>query len=215
MRLSILLKCPRVTICWLATLVIIVLSPSTHGQTYKEQRSSTGVDSPPAKNGNAFLNMLVRVHTAYTDSKGIQQRDYNNFTASDFRRLTDRELSALLVIFATTRDAGIFIPQSFTRQYGDSAAGEMVLAVEREAMRRGKPELYATASLEGIINNSAESIDPNAPRVHSDVPASITFSDHSVSSSTAPKILNYVVAQGAIALQESNVAARQNGTYTP
>lgn len=141
--------------------------------------------------------------------------DYQNFGASDFSKLTDSELRTVMGAFIYKLDPQVLIPQSFIRQYGDDAAGEMMLAVEREATRRGKPELYAIATLNGGIGNATLKTNPNLRTVNSEVPASITLADNSVRHSTAPKILNFQVAQDALALMANNEAARQKGNYTP
>ncbi len=141
--------------------------------------------------------------------------DYQNFTASDFSRLSDAAMRTITGAFANKVAPGALIPQSFIRTYGDDAASEMMLAVERELMRRDKSETYATATLNGGIGNAALAIDPNTRSVNSDVPASVTLADNTVRHSTAPKILNFQVAQDALALMAKNAAARRQGSYTP
>ncbi|MFN9002067.1 MAG: hypothetical protein ACK5VT_00405 [Alphaproteobacteria bacterium] len=141
--------------------------------------------------------------------------DYQSFTAADFRRLSDAAMNSITGAFAHKVAPEALIPQSFVRQYGDDAAGEMMLAVQRELLRRGKTETYATATLNGGIGNAARAINPNTPVITSDVPASVTLTDNTVRHSTAPRILNYQIAQDALALMARNEAARKQGTYTP
>ncbi|MFN7611779.1 MAG: hypothetical protein ACK5VT_08050 [Alphaproteobacteria bacterium] len=141
--------------------------------------------------------------------------DYQSFTASDFRRLSDSALRTVIGAFAHKLTPQVLVPQSFVRQYGDDAAGQVMLAAQREALRRGKPEIFATATLNGGLGGEADKITGGDSRVNSEVVASVTLADNTVRRSTAPKILNYQVAQDAIALIAKNEAARQRGTYTP
>jgi hypothetical protein len=141
--------------------------------------------------------------------------DYQTFTVSDFSKLRDAEIRTIIGAFAFKLQPEVLIPQSFVRTYGENAAGEMMLAIEREVTRRGKPEIYATATLNGGLGGKARAINPNMPMFNSDVPASVTLADNSIRRSTAPRILNFQVAQDALALMEKNEAARQQGTYTP
>lgn len=135
--------------------------------------------------------------------------NYQNFTESDFSSLTDAELRAILASFALKFQPEALIPQSFVRQYGENAAGEFALAIEREATRRGKPELYATAVLSAGLGNAS------GVRINSDVPATAPLADGSTAVSTAPRILNFQVAQNALVVIARNEATRQQGTYTP
>jgi len=102
-------------------------------------------------------------------------------TAADLNKFSDTELHGILGSFALKLQPEALIPQSFVRQYGESAASEFALAAERAAASRGKPEMYATATLDGGIGGKADK------NVNSDVPASLTVADHSVHQTTAPK----------------------------
>jgi hypothetical protein len=144
--------------------------------------------------------------------------DYQNFSAGDFSRLSDSVMRTITSSFAHKTSPEMLIPQSFIRQYGDDAAAEMMLAVERELARRGKTETYAAATLSGGLRNSLATIEQPAKNddpINSNVTASITLVDNTKRTATAPKILNFVVAQEALALAAKNEAARKQGTYKP
>lgn len=144
--------------------------------------------------------------------------DYHRFTVNDIRRLQDFDLRGILGVFShkSVNPQGM-IPQSFISQYGEAAAAELVIAIQDEATRRGKPELYATGTLSGGLSNEARRLPgfKYEGSMNSDVPASVTLADNTVRHSTAPKILNYQVAQSALELMASNEAARRKSAYTP
>ena len=153
---------------------------------------------------NPYLPLLLELHP-----------DYQSFTASDFKKLQDFELRSIVASFAHKLQPQDLIPATFIREYGEDAAGEMMMAVERELVRRGRAELFATATLNGGIGNAGKKINPNLKTVNSDVFASVTLADNTVRRSTAPRILNYQVAQDALTLMAKNEAARKDGTYVP
>ena len=162
--------------------------------------------------------------TATTPTQAIDPRlaillegypDYQNFRASDLKKLSDTELRIILGSNATKNAPEAFIPRAFVRQYGDDAAGEFALAVEREASRRGKPELFATGVLNGGIGNAAYQLNPKVKPINSDVPVVFTLSDGTSHVTTAPRAFNHQIANDIALQMAHNEAARQQGTYTP
>lgn len=135
--------------------------------------------------------------------------NYQNFTANDFRSLRDAELRGIIAAFAVKLESEVLIPQSFVRAYGENAGSEFMLAVQREATRRGQPEMYAIAALNGGVGNAS------GARVDSNVPATVQLADGTTATSTAPRILNFQVAQDALKVIARNEAMRKAGTYTP
>jgi hypothetical protein len=141
--------------------------------------------------------------------------NYQNFTAADFSSMTNTELRTITSAFAFKINPEALIPQSFIQQYSDTAATELAIVVQREAVRRGIPELYATAFLSGGIGGASKRLGSRDNGINPYVLAPLTYADGTTRQVPAPQIVNFQFAQDALALIAANETARQQGTYKP